>query len=141
MAVKEGCMNNPIVKGQYQTADSPIFEVCYLEERRGKEFTQTRGDRPEPLSALWEVRGDLPEAGDSPWVQRKLRWSFRRREKELGMDQGERRKFLIRELLQENAQYRDVEIPTGEEEQRQLLRGLMNVRLPGRIGRDRKSVV
>ena len=33
------------------------------------------------------------------------------------MDQGERRKFLIRELLQENAQYRDVEIPAGEEEQ------------------------
>lgn len=52
------------------------------------------------------------------------------------MDQGERRKFLIRELLQENAQYRDVEIPTGEEEQRQLLRGLMNVRLPRKIGRQ-----
>lgn len=31
MAVKEGCMNNPIVKGQYQTADNPIFEVFYLE--------------------------------------------------------------------------------------------------------------
>lgn len=52
------------------------------------------------------------------------------------MNQGERRMFLIRELLQENAQYRDVEIPAGEEEQRQLLRGLMNVRLPGRIGRE-----
>ena len=52
------------------------------------------------------------------------------------MDQGERRKFLIRELLQENVQYRDVEIPAGEEEQKQLLRSLMNVRLPGRIGRE-----
>lgn len=52
------------------------------------------------------------------------------------MDQGERRKFLIRELLQENVQYRDLEIPTGEEEQKRLLRGLMNVRLPGRIGRE-----
>ena len=31
MTVKEGCMNNPIVKGQYQTADNPIFEVFYLE--------------------------------------------------------------------------------------------------------------
>lgn len=30
-AVKEGCMNNPIVKGQYQTADNPIFEVFYLD--------------------------------------------------------------------------------------------------------------
>lgn len=27
MAVKEGCMNNPIVKGQYQTADNPIFNA------------------------------------------------------------------------------------------------------------------
>ena len=52
------------------------------------------------------------------------------------MDQGERRKFLIRELMQENVQYRDLEIPTGEEEQKRLLRGLMNVRLPGRIGRE-----
>lgn len=31
MAVKEGCMNSPIVKGQHQTADNPIFEVFYLE--------------------------------------------------------------------------------------------------------------
>lgn len=30
-AVKEACMNNPIVKGQYETADNPIFEVFYLE--------------------------------------------------------------------------------------------------------------
>lgn len=52
------------------------------------------------------------------------------------MDQGERRKFLIRELLQENVQYRDMEVPAGEEEQKRLLRGLMNVRLPGKIGRE-----
>lgn len=31
MYVKESCMNNPIVKGQYQNADNPIFEVFYLE--------------------------------------------------------------------------------------------------------------
>ena len=35
MAVKEGCMNNPIVKGQYQTADNPIFEVFYLPDPHG----------------------------------------------------------------------------------------------------------
>lgn len=29
-AVKEMCMANPIVKGQYQSADNPIFEVFYL---------------------------------------------------------------------------------------------------------------
>ncbi|MDD3570366.1 MAG: pyridoxamine 5'-phosphate oxidase family protein [Lachnospiraceae bacterium] len=32
MDVKEGCMTNPIVKGQYSTADNPIFEVFYLED-------------------------------------------------------------------------------------------------------------
>ena len=34
-SVKEDCMNNPIVKGQYQTADNPIFEVFYLENPHG----------------------------------------------------------------------------------------------------------
>lgn len=52
------------------------------------------------------------------------------------MDQGERRKYLIRELLQENVQYRDVEVPAGEAEQKQLLRGMMNIRRPGKIGRE-----
>lgn len=33
-AVKEACMENPIVKEQYGTADNPIFEVFYL--RNGK---------------------------------------------------------------------------------------------------------
>lgn len=31
-AAKEMCIQNPIVKGQYQTADNPIFEVFYLAE-------------------------------------------------------------------------------------------------------------
>lgn len=35
MAVKEGCMNNSIVKSQYQTAGNPIFEVFYLEDPHG----------------------------------------------------------------------------------------------------------
>lgn len=52
------------------------------------------------------------------------------------MDQSERRKFLIRELLQENVQYQDMEVPEREEEQKQLLRGLMNIRPPRKIGRD-----
>lgn len=49
------------------------------------------------------------------------------------MNQSERRMFLIRELLKENTRYRDMEIPAGETEQKRLLRGLMNVRLPGTI--------
>ncbi|MFP3152940.1 pyridoxamine 5'-phosphate oxidase family protein [Lachnospiraceae bacterium ZAX-1] len=31
IAVKEGCLKNPIVQGQYQTADNPVFEVFYIE--------------------------------------------------------------------------------------------------------------
>lgn len=34
MAVKEGCMKNSIVKGQYKTADNPIFEVFYLADAK-----------------------------------------------------------------------------------------------------------
>ena len=34
-AAKEMCIRNPIVKGQYQTADNPIFEVFYLENAHG----------------------------------------------------------------------------------------------------------
>ncbi|MGN0774255.1 MAG: pyridoxamine 5'-phosphate oxidase, partial [Candidatus Ventricola sp.] len=34
-AVKEACLNNPIVRSQYQTADNPIFEVFYLDDAHG----------------------------------------------------------------------------------------------------------
>ena len=45
------------------------------------------------------------------------------------MNQNERRIFLIQELLKENKRYEDVEIPQDFEEQRALLRALMNVRI------------
>ena len=35
MTVKEICMQNPIVKGQYTEASNPIFEVFYLENAHG----------------------------------------------------------------------------------------------------------
>lgn len=35
LAAKEMCMANPIVKGQYQTVDNPIFEVFYLADPHG----------------------------------------------------------------------------------------------------------
>lgn len=34
IAVKEACMLNPIVKGQYQEASNPIFEVFYLADAK-----------------------------------------------------------------------------------------------------------
>ena len=49
------------------------------------------------------------------------------------MNQSEKRLFLIKRLLAEQPEYRDVEIPPDETEQRRLLRGLFNVRLPGGI--------
>ena len=44
------------------------------------------------------------------------------------MTETERRFFLIQYLLEENPQCADIEIPTDEFSQRQLLRALMNVR-------------
>lgn len=31
-AIKEAALENPIVKGNYQTPDNPVFEVFYLED-------------------------------------------------------------------------------------------------------------
>lgn len=45
------------------------------------------------------------------------------------MNQNERRIFLIQELLKEDKRYNDIEIPQDFEEQRALLRALMNVRM------------
>lgn len=52
------------------------------------------------------------------------------------MNQSEKRLFLIQSLLKERPEYRDMNIPTEPERQRQLLRGLMNIRAPRRIGAD-----
>ncbi len=44
------------------------------------------------------------------------------------MNQAQRRLFLIKSLLNEKTEYRDMAIPAEPEHQRQLLRGLMNIR-------------
>ena len=44
------------------------------------------------------------------------------------MNQSERRQYLIRSLLMENPAYRDWGVPQGADDQKRLLRGLMNVR-------------
>ena len=48
------------------------------------------------------------------------------------MNQAERRQFLLRALLKENAEYRGMAVPADAEGQRWLLRGLLNVRPAGR---------
>ena len=52
------------------------------------------------------------------------------------MTQAQRRLFLIRSLLKEKTEYRDIAIPAEPESQRQLLRGLMNIRAPQSVGAE-----
>lgn len=52
------------------------------------------------------------------------------------MTQAERRIFLTKELLTEKPQYRSIAIPQDEVGQKQLLRSLMNVRIPRQISDD-----
>lgn len=52
------------------------------------------------------------------------------------MNQSEKRLFLIQSLLKENPAYRDLGIPADTNSQRQLLRGLMNLRAPQRTDAD-----
>ena len=52
------------------------------------------------------------------------------------MNQSEKRLFLIQSLLKEKTEYRDMGIPADTNSQRQLLRGLMNIRAPQCIGAD-----
>ena len=52
------------------------------------------------------------------------------------MNQSERRTILIRVLLKEHPEYQELRIPADADTQRQLLRGLLNIREPRRIGTD-----
>ena len=52
------------------------------------------------------------------------------------MTHSEKRRYLIKELLSELPQYRDMEIPDNAEEQKRLLRSLMNIRSPRPIGKE-----
>lgn len=49
------------------------------------------------------------------------------------MDQNERRIFLIKELLNGSSEYSAAKIPEDSDEQKQLLRSLMNVRMPAPV--------
>jgi len=49
------------------------------------------------------------------------------------MNQSEKRHFLISELLKERTDYQKIQIPVSVDEQKSLLRALMNVRLPGAV--------
>ena len=52
------------------------------------------------------------------------------------MNQSERRLFLIQSLLQEQPGYREIAVPRDTEEQKRLLRSLMNVREAAPVSAD-----
>ena len=52
------------------------------------------------------------------------------------MNQSERRIVLIRVLLNEHPEYQELRIPADTDAQRQLLRGLLNIRAPRRSSPD-----
>lgn len=52
------------------------------------------------------------------------------------MTHNEKRIYLIKELLLELPHHRDIEIPDDIEEQKRLLRSLMNIRLPRPVGAE-----
>ena len=49
------------------------------------------------------------------------------------MNQTEKRLYLIKELLSEQPRYQNIEIPSGAQGQKDLLRSLMNVRMPAPV--------
>lgn len=52
------------------------------------------------------------------------------------MTQTHRRLFLIKELLREHPEYRDMEIPVHSKEQKNLLRSLFNIRMPQPVSKE-----
>lgn len=52
------------------------------------------------------------------------------------MKMNEKREFLIDELLKGQPDIRNVNVPSGEDEQWRMLRSLMNIRMPGRMNEE-----
>ena len=50
------------------------------------------------------------------------------------MNQDDRRKYLIEGLLKERPEYENMQIPSDAGKQKILLRSLMNIRMPKKIG-------
>ena len=52
------------------------------------------------------------------------------------MTQKEKRLFLVKYLLNENSKYSNIVIPEEVEEQKRLLRSLLNVRMPKKVSSE-----
>lgn len=56
------------------------------------------------------------------------------------MNQNEKRAYLIKRLLKEQPRYRNMQIPIDTDQQKTMLRSLMNIRMPGKIDDEFISV-
>lgn len=56
------------------------------------------------------------------------------------MKHDEQRTWLIQKLLEEDSYYKDYQIPDNEQEQKNLLRSLMNVRMPKPISEEFQAI-
>lgn len=56
------------------------------------------------------------------------------------MNQSEKRLFLIRRLLKEQQRYSNMRIPAGADDQKMMLRSLMNIRMPDVMDEEFLSV-
>lgn len=61
MAVKEMCLQNPIIKRQYQTAGNPIFEVFYLADAHAV-IADFSGNPPQEFD-LYAANNQIPIFG------------------------------------------------------------------------------
>ena len=52
------------------------------------------------------------------------------------MDHAEQRRWLIRQLLEEEPEYKDYSVPKDTQDQKNMLRALMNVRLPKPVSEE-----
>ncbi len=54
----------------------------------------------------------------------------------INMDSEEQRLYLIKYLINENSQYSDIKIPKNDDEQKKLLRSLLNIRPPSPVAEE-----
>jgi len=82
------------------------------------------------------VKSGNDGAGEMEQKQMQQREMKQNEIKQNEMSQEERRRWLIQRLLEESPYYRNYRIPEEEQEQKVLLRSLMNVRMPGEIDQE-----
>ena len=85
---------------------------------------------------VYRGRKTVPDTAKPLPALRQLLWKLSGESDRKRMNQSERRNYLIQKLLEEQPQYAKMQIPGRCEEQKTLLRALMNVRMPGELSEE-----